>query len=196
MWVPCAAAQRSARAPPLPAAAHRRTPCSPLLPPHPPPQGTSVQTPCGTDSKFSAAGAANCTACSPGSFTGGGDQTTRTACSSCPAGHECDGTSSSSVTCSLAIQWVVRRSSDTYNHFHSRSSVHSSRHQPEAAVRRGHRVRNGWRRELRGVCRWLFHGRRHCLVKLSVRANSNSHAGNEGTDSKADGRHHSDKGRE
>jgi hypothetical protein len=39
-----------------------------------------MQTPCGGDSKFSAAGASNCATCAVGSFTAGGTATARTSC--------------------------------------------------------------------------------------------------------------------
>ena len=48
---------------------------------------------CGQDDRYAARGAEGCSTCAPGSFTSGGDATTRSHCGACPAGHECDGTS-------------------------------------------------------------------------------------------------------
>ena len=55
--------------------------------------GTDMLLPCGADYKYSATGAETCSVCAPGSFTGGGTNTTRTFCSVCPAGYSCDGRS-------------------------------------------------------------------------------------------------------
>ena len=48
---------------------------------------------CGADNLWSVNKASNCSVCPPGSFTSGGTATARTACSDCPAGFMCDGSS-------------------------------------------------------------------------------------------------------
>ena len=48
---------------------------------------------CGSDRMYSSGGAGTCSACSPGSYTSGPSDVTRTACVSCPAGSSCDGSS-------------------------------------------------------------------------------------------------------
>merc|ERR1711871_910318 len=53
----------------------------------------SIKAACGADRKYSASGAAMCKTCEPGSFTSGNGMTTRSACSICPAGRRCDGSS-------------------------------------------------------------------------------------------------------
>ena len=61
------------------------------------PGGSSSQTACGSDNKYSASSASSCSTCPgspyPGQYTSGGSNTTRTTCSSCPGGYWCTGTS-------------------------------------------------------------------------------------------------------
>ena len=48
---------------------------------------------CGQDDRYAPRGAAECAACPSGSFTAGGDASTRESCAACPEGHKCDGSS-------------------------------------------------------------------------------------------------------
>ena len=54
--------------------------------------GSSTCTDCGADNLYSGNAASECLVCVDG-FTSGGTSTTRTTCSECPAGYNCDGTS-------------------------------------------------------------------------------------------------------
>ena len=56
--------------------------------------GAQFCTQCGSDSKYSSAGAGNCDVCPAGRRTSGGSTSTHTSCSDCTGGYTCDGTSS------------------------------------------------------------------------------------------------------
>ena len=122
--------------------------------------GGSAVTPCGTDSKFSAAGAASCTVCDPGSFTEGGDPTTRTACTICTAGHECDVGAVRSGTAQRSRTAAPCRRTPPHTMLTPSSfPPPPAGHQRADAVRHGQQVQRGRRRELHGVQPRLLHGR-------------------------------------
>ena len=56
---------------------------------------------CGADDKYSAGKATTCLTCAAGSYTAGGDESTRHTCSICSEGHSCPG-GSSEIPCSKA----------------------------------------------------------------------------------------------